>query len=117
MAFADLTQSQKDELATSLAVLAVFDADVEISAENLNLALEASNNKVAAYFPQLFADLIGRGLKVEKFLAGPSAGGAAPAGAAPAAGGAAAPAVEEKEEEEEADIGGAADMFGGGSDY
>ncbi|DBA04479.1 TPA: hypothetical protein N0F65_010075 [Lagenidium giganteum] len=116
MSLAELTQSQKDELATSLAVLAVHDAKVEISAENLTAALEASGNKVAAFVPQLFADLIARGLKVGKFLAGPSAGGAAPAAGA-SAGAAAAAAPEEKEEEEEADLGGGMDMFGGGSDY
>lgn len=49
------------------------------------------------------------------YLADPSAFAAA---AAPVAGGAAAAvAVVEEEEEEEADIGGASDMFGGGSDY
>ncbi|TYZ63144.1 hypothetical protein PybrP1_008227 [[Pythium] brassicae (nom. inval.)] len=44
-------------------------------------------------------------------------GSSAGAGAAAAGGAAAAPVVEEKEEEEEADMGGAMDMFGGGSDY
>lgn len=74
MSFADLTASQKEELATSLAVLAVYDAEVEVSADNLSAALKASGNKVSAFLPQLFADLIGRGLTIDKFLAGPSAG-------------------------------------------
>ena len=117
MALADLTPTQKEELATSLAVLAVYDASAEISAENLSAALKASGNSVSAYLPQLFADLIGRGLTIDKFLAGPSAG-AAPAGGAAAASSGAAPVEEAKEEEEEADIGGGMDMFGGGgSDY
>jgi hypothetical protein len=74
MSFAELTQSQKEELATSLAVLALHDSEAEITAENLSAALKASGNEVAGYLPQLFADLIGRGLIVDKFLAGPSAG-------------------------------------------
>ncbi|KDO23594.1 hypothetical protein SPRG_10789 [Saprolegnia parasitica CBS 223.65] len=117
MSIADLSAAQKQELATSVAVLLLTDAKVDVSAENIVAALDASKNKVAAYLPTLFADAIEKGLKVEKLLAGPSAGAAS---AAPAAGGAAAPAaaakVEEKEEEE-ADLGGGMDMFGGGSDY
>lgn len=74
MSFADLTATQKEELVTSLAVLAVHDAKAELSAENISAAISASGNEVAAFLPQLFADLIGRGLKVDKFLAGPSAG-------------------------------------------
>lgn len=74
MSFADLTSSQKDEFAASLAVLALYDSEVEITADNLSAALKASNVSVSAYIPQLFADLLGRGLDVEKFLAGPSAG-------------------------------------------
>jgi large subunit ribosomal protein LP1 len=74
MSFADLTSSQKDEFAASLAVLALHDAQVEISADNLSATFSAAGVKVAAYVPQLFADLLGRGLDVEKFLAGPSAG-------------------------------------------
>uniref|UniRef100_K3WB98 60S acidic ribosomal protein P1 n=1 Tax=Globisporangium ultimum (strain ATCC 200006 / CBS 805.95 / DAOM BR144) TaxID=431595 RepID=K3WB98_GLOUD len=117
MSFADLSATQKEELATSLAVLAIYDAQAEVTAENIASALSASGNDVAAYVPQLFADLIGRGLVIDKFLAGPSAGGAAPAAGAAGAGAAAAPVAEEKEEEEEADLGAGMDMFGGGADY
>ena len=80
--------------------------------------LNASGNKVASYLPGLFSDLLARGLTIDSFLAGPSAGSAsaAPAGAA-AAGGAAAEAKKEESEEEEADLGGGMDMFGGGADY
>jgi large subunit ribosomal protein LP1 len=120
MSIADLSPAQKQELATSLAVLLCHDAEVEVSAENLNAALKASKNKVDAFLPQLMADVIERGLKVEKLLAGPSAGAAAApaaAGASGAAPAAAASKKEEKVEEEEADLGGGMDMFGGGSDY
>ena len=83
----------------------------------MTAVLSASGVKVPSYMPGLFADLLGRGLKVEDFLAGPSAGAASGGGAA--AGGA-APAEEakkEESEEEEADLGGGMDMFGGGDDY
>ncbi|CAK4973599.1 unnamed protein product [Aphanomyces euteiches] len=116
MSIADFTPAQKEDLATSLAVLLLTDANVDVTADNLNEALNAAGVKVSS-LPTLFANAVERGLKVEKALAGPSAGGAA--AAAPAAGGAAAAAApakeEKKEEEEEADIG-AGDMFGG-SDY
>ncbi|GAB9464867.1 hypothetical protein Gpo141_00002291 [Globisporangium polare] len=116
MSFADLSATQKEELVASLAILAIHDAKADVSAENISAAISASGNEVSAYVPQLFADLVGRGLKIDKFLAGPSSGGSAPAAAA--GGAAAAAVVEEKEEEEEADLGGAAmDMFGGGADY
>ncbi|CAK4079879.1 unnamed protein product [Aphanomyces euteiches] len=117
MSIADFTPAQKEDLATSLAVLLLTDANVDVTADNLNEALNAAGVKVSSFLPTLFANAVERGLKVEKALAGPSAGGAA--AAAPAAGGAAAAAApakeEKKEEEEEADIG-AGDMFGG-SDY
>ncbi|RLN68677.1 hypothetical protein BBJ28_00007975 [Nothophytophthora sp. Chile5] len=130
MSFADLSKTRRDEFAASLAVLALFDAGVEITADNLTKTFAASGNDVAAYVAPLFADLLSRGLDVEKFMAGPSAGGtsalllrltvyrAAPAGGAAPADGAAAK-VEEKvvEEEEEVDMGGGMDMFGGEADY
>ena len=74
MSFNDLSKTQRDELAASLAVLALHDAGVEITADALSKTFEASGNDVAAYVAPLFADLLGRGLDVEKFLAGPSAG-------------------------------------------
>ncbi|KAE9048968.1 hypothetical protein PR003_g118 [Phytophthora rubi] len=118
MSFADLSKTQRDEFAASLSVLALFDAGVEVTADALSKTFAASGNDVAAYVAPLFADLLARGLDVEKFLAGPSAGGAAPAAGA-AAGGEAAAKVEEKavEEEEEVDMGGGMDMFGGDEDY
>ncbi|GMF37033.1 unnamed protein product [Phytophthora fragariaefolia] len=138
MSFADLSKTQRDEFAASLAVLALFDAGVEVTADALTKAFQASGNDVAAYVAPLFADLLARGLDVEKFLAGPSAGTNTvftgittvknrteltvyriiiffflPPGAAPAAGGApageAATKVEEKAVEEEEEV----DMGGG----
>ncbi|KAG7389751.1 hypothetical protein PHYPSEUDO_009671 [Phytophthora pseudosyringae] len=117
MSFADLSKTQRDEFAASLAVLALFDAGVEVTADALAKTFAASGNDVAAYVAPLFADLLNRGLDVEKFLAGPSAGAAPAAGAA--AGGAAPAKEAEKpvEEEEEVDMGGGMDMFGGDEDY
>ncbi|KAG7400564.1 hypothetical protein PHYBOEH_005087 [Phytophthora boehmeriae] len=117
MSFADLSKTQRDEFAASLAVLALYDAGVEVTADALSSAFKASGNDVAAYVAPLFAELLGRGLDVEKFLAGPSAGAAPAAGAAAASG--EAPKAEEKavEEEEEVDMGGGMDMFGGDEDY
>lgn len=74
MSFADLSATQKEELVTSLAVLALYDAEVAVTAENISAAISASGNDVSAYVPKLFAELIGRGLKIDKFLAGPSSG-------------------------------------------
>ncbi|KUF95418.1 small nuclear ribonucleoprotein Sm D2 [Phytophthora nicotianae] len=109
MSFADLSKTQRDEFAASLAVLALFDAGVEVTADALTKTFEASGNDVAAYVAPLFADLLGRGLDVEKCrpAAGAAAGDAAPA------------KTEEKavEEEEEVDMGGGMDMFGGDEDY
>ncbi|CEG47568.1 60s acidic ribosomal protein [Plasmopara halstedii] len=117
MSFADLSKTQRDEYAASLAILALYDAGVEITADALNQTFKASGNDVAAYVAPLFADLLNRGLDVEKFLAGPSAG-AAPA-ASTSAGDAVPAKKEEKvvEEEEEVDMGGGMDMFGGDEDY
>jgi hypothetical protein len=74
MSFATLSKTQRDELAASLAVLALYDAGVEVTADALSKTFEASGNDVSAYIAPLFADLLSRGLDVEKFLAGPSAG-------------------------------------------
>lgn len=104
-------------LVASLAALVLSDSGSEITAENITSVVEASGNKVPAYYAPLFASMIEKAGGVEKFLAGPSAGGAAPSGgAAPAAGGA-APAAKapEKPKEEEVDaLDGGMDMFGGG---
>uniref|UniRef100_M4B6X6 Uncharacterized protein n=1 Tax=Hyaloperonospora arabidopsidis (strain Emoy2) TaxID=559515 RepID=M4B6X6_HYAAE len=118
MSFADLSKTQRDEFAASLAILALYDAGVEVTADALTKTFEASGNDVAAYVAPLFADLLSRGLDVEKFLAGPSAGAAPAAGGAPAAGAGAAKVVEKVvEEEEEVDMGGGMDMFGAEEDY
>ena len=113
--------ANKDEFVTSLAALALYDGEAEITAANINTLLAASNNTVAPYWPGLFASMLKDG-RVDKLVFSVGAPAAAPAGAAAAAAGAAAaaPAKEEKKEEkkpkvEEVDaLDGGMDMFGGG---
>mmetsp|Transcript_10471 Transcript_10471/g.9248 ORF Transcript_10471/g.9248 Transcript_10471/m.9248 type:complete len:120 (-) Transcript_10471:41-400(-) len=112
----------KDEFVTSLAAMALFDGDAEVSADQLNLLITATGNSVEAYWPSLFASLLTPDLAKVIYSRG---GGSAPAGGA-AAGGAAttedAPEAKvEKPKEEEVDaLAGGMDMFGGdagGGDY
>ena len=73
---------------TSLAALALYDGEAELSAENINTLLTASNNLgVKPYWPSLFAGAL-KGGRIETIV---FSGGAGPA-AAPAAAGGAAPA-------------------------
>jgi ribosomal protein L12E/L44/L45/RPP1/RPP2 len=116
--------NEKDEIVTSLACMALHDGDAEITADQINVLLAATNNTVAAYWPTLFAGMCKDDRIVEVMASGgaapPAAGGggggaAAAGGDAPAAAAAAAP----KEEEVDA-LEGGMDMFGGeggGGDY
>eukprot|EP01032_Pedospumella_encystans_P020647 gene20647-23453_t len=110
--------ANKDEFVTSLAALALYDGEAEITAGNISTLLAASNHVVAPYWPGLFASLLKDG-RAEKlmFSVGAPAAGAAPAaaagGAAPAAG-AAAPKEEKPKVEEVDALEGGMDMFGGG---
>jgi len=71
----------QDEFVTSLAALALYDGEAEITAGNISTLLAASNNVVAPYWPGLFASLLkdGRADKLV-FSVGAPAAGAAPAG-------------------------------------
>ena len=85
------------------------------------MLLNASNNKVAPYWPSLFANMLKNG-RIESLIfargggAAPAAAGAAPAaGAEASAGGAEEAKKEEKPKVEEVDaLDGGMDMFGGG---
>ena len=95
--------------------MALYDGDAEITADNIKVLLDASNNVVQPYWPALFAGALQNG-GVEKMLY-TVGGGAAPAPVAVAAGGDAPAAVVEvaKPKEEEVDpMDGGMDMFGGG---
>lgn len=72
---------------TSLAALALYDGEAEITAANINTLLAASNNTVAPYWPGLFASMLKDG-RVDKLVFSVGAPAAAPAGAAAAAAGA-----------------------------
>eukprot|EP00428_Durinskia_dybowskii_P034991 CAMPEP_0170262662 /NCGR_PEP_ID=MMETSP0116_2-20130129/31215_1 /TAXON_ID=400756 /ORGANISM="Durinskia baltica, Strain CSIRO CS-38" /LENGTH=200 /DNA_ID=CAMNT_0010513733 /DNA_START=17 /DNA_END=619 /DNA_ORIENTATION=+ len=113
-----LTKAQKDELATSFAVLALYDGGAEISSGQISALLEATGNtEVEAFYPIIFANFLSNPDKVATLIASPGAGSGGGGGGGGAAAGAAAAEEakeEEKEEEEEADIGGGVDMFGGG---
>lgn len=115
----------KDEFVVSLAALALYDGEAEITSDNINALLANTNNTCAPYWPALFSGLL-KGGKIETLIfsrGGGGGGGAAPAASAAAGGGdAAAPAAkEEKPKVEEVDaLDGGMDMFGGekgGGDY
>jgi ribosomal protein L12E/L44/L45/RPP1/RPP2 len=76
----EVSGAEKDQLVVSLAALLLHDCGAEMSADNLSSVVNASGNSVAAYFPTLFATYIEKAGGVDKFLVGPSAGGAAPSG-------------------------------------
>jgi large subunit ribosomal protein LP1 len=121
MAFANLSDSAKEDMAVSLAVLALHDGGVEVSAENISAILAAAGVTVAPYWAPIFAKILGS-RKIDDLLLKPGFGGgsgggaAAPAASGGAASGGAAKKEEKKEEEEEEDVGGAGGLFGGGDD-
>jgi large subunit ribosomal protein LP1 len=84
----ELYGSSKDEFVVSLAALALYDGDAEITSDNIKTLLSATNNTVAPYWPALFAGLL-KGGKIETLINSVGAGG----GGAPAAAGGAAPAA------------------------
>ena len=109
--------SSKEEFVTSLAALALYDGEAEITADNIKALLDASNNTVQPYWPSLFASLLKDG-KIESLVfstgAGAAATPAAAGGAAPAAGAAVEKKAEKPKEEEVDALDGGMDMFGGG---
>jgi large subunit ribosomal protein LP1 len=114
--------NSKDEFVTSLAAIALYDGEAEITAAQINALLSATNNTVAPYWPALFASFL-KPSRIESIIvSGGAAGGAASAAvaapAAAAAGGAAEEKPKEKPKVEEVDaLEGGMDMFGGGGDY
>jgi large subunit ribosomal protein LP1 len=117
MAFANLSDTAKEDMAVSLACLALHDGGVEISADNINALVSGAGVTVAPYWGSLFSKLLAN-TKFDDILTKPGSGGgggAAPAASgAPAAGGAKEEKKEEKKkEEEEEDAGGAGGLFGG----
>ena len=111
----------KDEFVVSMAALALYDGEAEVTAENIRALLDVTgNSNVAPYWPALFTGLFKNG-NIEKLVfarGGGGGGGGAPAAAAAAGGADAGSAKEEKKEKPavvEVDaLDGGMDMFGGG---
>ena len=112
----------KDEFVVSMAALALYDGEAEVTAENIRALLEATgNSNVAPYWPALFTGLFKNG-NIEKLIfargggGGGGGGGGAPAAAATGGADAGGAKVEkEKPKVEEVDaLDGGMDMFGGG---
>mmetsp|Transcript_66906 Transcript_66906/g.93071 ORF Transcript_66906/g.93071 Transcript_66906/m.93071 type:complete len:123 (-) Transcript_66906:52-420(-) len=119
-----LTKAQKDEYATSFAILALYDGGAEVTSGQITTLLEATGNtEVEAFYPIIFANFLNDPEKIASVIASPGAGsgggGGGGSGGGGDGGGEEEEEEEEKEEEEEADIGGGMDMFGGdeGGDY
>ncbi|RYG97170.1 hypothetical protein EON65_53280, partial [archaeon] len=70
----------------SLAALALYDGGAEVTADNISVLINASNNSVAPYWPGLFAGFLKGRMDTLVFTVGGGASGSA--AAAPAAGGA-----------------------------
>ena len=70
-----VTGADKDQFVAALSALVVADSGADITAENINSVVNASGNKIPAYYSTLFATYIEKAGGVDKFLAGPSAGG------------------------------------------
>ena len=107
MAFSGVTGSAKEDLVVSLAILALHDGGVAVSADNINAIVSASGNTVAGYWGALYSKVLA-GRNIDDLLLKPGAGGApAPAaagGAAASAGGDAGKKEEKKEEKKEGEF-------------
>ena len=72
---------------TSLAALALYDGDAEITSDNISALITASGNSVAPYWPILFSGLL-KGGRIDSlvFSVGGGGGGGGSADVAVAAG-------------------------------
>ena len=96
--FNQLDETTHDQMCCTFAALLLHDEGIEVNNANLKKTVEASGNKVAGYWPMLFANALA-GKNVGDFLA--VSGGSAPqqqaSTGAPA--NTDAPAAQKKEEE------------------
>jgi large subunit ribosomal protein LP1 len=100
----EVVGSDKEALVTSLAAILLADVSAEVTAENISSVVSASGNKVAAYYPDIFVNVIEKAGGVDKFFQKPGGGGGSAAPAASAGGAAPAPAAAPaKPKEEEVD--------------
>jgi len=117
-----LSKAQRDEVATSLAALCLYDGGEAVTAGSINTILGATNNEVEAFYPVIFANFL-KPDKIASLISSPGAGGGGGGGGGGDSGGDVEEekVEEEKVEEEEIDMGGGMDMFGGdeggGGDY
>ncbi len=106
--FSEMNEIEKSQTAVNLAILVLYDAKVEINADNINKVLKACGVKVESYWADIFCDAL-KGQNIESFFA-VSGGACASAPVASGNTGAAQEAKQEKpktvEEEEDVDMGG-----------
>ena len=70
-----LSKAQKDELATSFAILALYDGEAEISSGQVSSLLQATGNtEVEPFYPIIFANFLSDPEKVATLIASPGAG-------------------------------------------
>lgn len=70
-----VTGAAKNNLLVSLAAILLSDSNLDISQENIDSVVTASGNTIPSYYSALYANYIEKAGGVERFLAGPSAGG------------------------------------------
>lgn len=107
--FSEMSEIEKSQTAVNLAILVLYDAKMEITAENINKILKAFNLKVESYWADIYAEAL-KGQNIESFFS-VSSGVASSAPVATTS--SAAPVAEKKqekpktvEEEEDMDMGG-----------
>jgi hypothetical protein len=70
------TKAQKDEYATSYAILTLYDGGAEINPEQINALLEATGNtEVEPFYPIIFANFLNDAEKIGQLIASPEAAG------------------------------------------
>jgi large subunit ribosomal protein LP1 len=82
-----LTKDQKDEYATSLAAIALYDGGADVTSDQINTLLEATGNtEVAAFYPIIFAKFL-TPEKISQIIISPVSGGGGGGGSGGGAGG------------------------------
>lgn len=110
-----LTKTQKDDLATSCAALALYDGGAEITSAQISALLEATGNtEVEGFYPIIFANYLSKDGKIAELISSPGGSGGGGGEGAAAGGDAAEAEEEEKPEEEEVGDAPVVDMFGAG---
>jgi large subunit ribosomal protein LP1 len=71
-----LSKSQKDEFATSYAILTLYDGEAEITSDQINALLEATGNtEVEPFYPIIFSSFLSDPAKISELISSPGAGG------------------------------------------